>query len=255
MAFNVFAKKKSSFSRIVSRFITLYSLPVACFATTDDMQLIDRLWVDRSEVTINQFARFVEATGTVTQAEQSGGGSVYDGGWQRMPGWHWRAPFGAEADDRLPAVHITFDEAEAYCHWADKRLPTEAEWRRVAYTELRPKPTGDFETNTTYPYPTGETSIGANCLDECGDVAALDFSDKLSRGTGPALAASTRQGVNGLYDMGANVWEWVDLGDSSQQGTLGGSWWYGRAQMHRDHSATKSRDMAAVYIGFRCVRD
>lgn len=219
------------------------------------MQLVDELWVDRSEVTIDQFEGFVQATGTITQAEQSGGGSVYDGGWKSMPGWNWRTPFGIEADARLPAVHVTFDEAQAYCSWAGKRLPTDAEWRRVAYTESRPTPTDGFKTNTTYPYPTGDSAIGANCLNECGDVPAQDFTDKLSRGTGPAVAGSTRQGVNGLYEMGANVWEWVQTGSGAEQGTLGGSWWYGRAQMHREHRASKPRDMAAVYIGFRCVRE
>ena len=77
----------------------------------------------------------------------------------------------------------------------------------------------------------------------------------LSRGVGHAPAGSTRPGVNGLYDMGANVWEWVRSGDGASQGTLGGSWWYGQAQMRNGHRASKPRDMAVVYIGFRCVKD
>jgi formylglycine-generating enzyme required for sulfatase activity len=55
--------------------------------------------------------------------------------------------------------------------------------------------------------------------------------------------------------MGANVWEWVDTGDGEYKRTRGGSWWYGAQQMRRDHIASKPRDMAVVYIGFRCAKD
>ena len=48
-------------------------------------------------------------------------------------------------------------------------------------------------------------------------------SHVLDRGIGPAPVGSTRRGVNGLYDMGANVWEWVDSGEGEQKATAGGS--------------------------------
>jgi formylglycine-generating enzyme required for sulfatase activity len=64
-------------------------------------------------------------------------------------------------------------------------------------------------------------------------------------------------GVNGLYDMGGNAWEWVDEppGHSASKRTRGGSWWYGEAQMRADHLASKDGGFSAVYIGFRCVRN
>ena len=68
-----------------------------------------------------------------------------------------------------------------------------------------------------------------------------------------ARVGTTSAGVNGFYDMGANVWEWVDIPDKLNKGTRGGSWWYGARQMKADYNATKPRDMAVVYIGFRCV--
>ena len=67
-------------------------------------------------------------------------------------------------------------------------------------------------------------------------------------------SSMTLPGVNGLYDMGANVWEWVDIQQDGHKGTRGGSWWCGAAQMTADYRATKPRDMAVVYIGFRCAK-
>jgi sulfatase modifying factor 1 len=75
----------------------------------------------------------------------------------------------------------------------------------------------------------------------------------LMRGHGHARVGTTKQGINGLYDMGANVWEWALISpEDQQQATMGGSWWYGSEQMKADYGATKPREMAVVYIGFRC---
>lgn len=220
-----------------------------------DMVSLGKLSIDKTEVTIGQFSEFVLETGYETKAEREGGGLVFAGGWEQKEGWNWRSPYGVPAFDDEPAVHITFDEAVAYCRWAGKRLPTEVEWISVAYTEQRDEPTGSFVKNRTYPYPTGNSPAGANCLNECGPSKAIDYSSYLNRGIGHARVGTTRVGINGLYDMGSNVWEWVDIEDENSKGIRGGSWWYGRAQMQADYKATKPRDMAVVYIGFRCARD
>ena len=211
------------------------------------------LMFDQTEVTIGAFENFVRATGTVKQAERDGGGLVYAGGWEQKAGWTWLTPYGQAAHPDEPAVHVTFDEAAQYCKWAGKRLPTGEEWIIAAYNEQRPKPPQPFTRGQTYQYPTGDTPEGANCLGDCGDAPAINYSSKLSCGTGHARAGTTSAGVNGLYDMGANVWEWVDIPDKLNKGTRGGSWWYGARQMKADYKATKPRDMAVVYIGFRCV--
>ena len=220
-----------------------------------EMQPISHFSIDRTEVTIGQFAQFIKATGFVTKAERDGGGLVYEAGWEQKSGWVWRSPYGQQAADEEPAVHVTFDEAQAYCRWAGKRLPIEQEWIEAAYTERRSSPPSPFGQERTYPYPTGESPEGANCLDDCGPSPAIDYSAVLNRGRGHAKAGTTRAGVNGLFDMGANVWEWVENGDDRQKGTRGGSWWYGSTHMQADYDATKPRDMAVVYIGFRCVKD
>ncbi|MBO9419526.1 formylglycine-generating enzyme family protein [Labrenzia sp. R4_2] len=223
-------------------------------AKAEEMVNIGSFEIDRTEVTIGAFREFIDATNTTTSAEIAGGGEVYESGWVQKPGWTWRTPFGLPALDTEPAVHVTFEEASAYCGWRGKRLPTDAEWGEAAYTERRISPPAPFEPGVTYPYPTGKSPEGANCLEGCGASPALDVSAVLRRGTGHAPAGTTRPGVNGLYDMGANVWEWTENGAGGQKTTRGGSWWYGPRQMHRDHIAKKSAGTAVVYIGFRCAR-
>ena len=76
-----------------------------------------------------------------------------------------------------------------------------------------------------------------------------------SRGKGHAEVATTKRGVNGLFDMGGNAWEWVDSGSGSEKRTRGGSWWYGAASMVDAHNQNKPANMSALYIGFRCAKD
>jgi sulfatase modifying factor 1 len=232
--------------------LLIAAMPSLAFA--EEMQRVGAFFIDRTEVTVGAFRRFAAATGTVTAAEKRGGGLVYAAGWTQKPGWTWAAPFGTPAGDGEPAVHVTFDEASAYCAWAGKRLPTDAEWRLAAYTEHRETPPPPFRRGITYRYPTGDSPAGANCLDDCGPTPAIDYSSRLERGVGHAPAGATRLGVNGLHDMGANVWEWTEDGGETEKGTRGGSWWYGAATMRADNRATKPRDMAVVYIGFRCAK-
>ena len=236
---------------------SLIATPVA-WAQPDGMQPIRGFAIDRHEVSIAQFGAYVQSTGIVTAAEQAGGGLTYEGGWAQRKGWTWRNPYGLPANGREPAVHITFQEAKAFCQWAGKRLPSDAEWMEAAYTERRTEPPAEFMTGRSYLYPTGESPQGANCLGDCGaapTLAAYPNPTFTSRGRGHALTGTTRVGVNGLWDMGGNVWEWTDdgKGGSGARPTRGGSWWYGEDQMRRDHLQTKPEDTAVVYLGFRCA--
>ncbi len=116
------------------------------------------------------------------------------------------------------------------------RLPTFDEWKAAAYTESRASPTDGFVRGRTYVYPVGDSPSGMN-------VGA----------TRHVAVGVTRRGVNGLYDMGANVWEWVADRRDGDALTAGGSWWYGPAQTMASGAQWKAAAFHAVYIGFRCA--
>jgi len=210
--------------------------------------------MDVHEVSVGQFRQFAQATGMVTRAEREGGGMIYGFGWEQRKGWTWQAPYGAPASDDEPAVHLTFDEAKAACLFFGKRLPTDAEWTSAAYLEQRANPPAPLVRGVRYPYPNGPTAMGSHCLAGCLDRKGLAPTGTLDRGTGHVAVRTTQPGVNGLYDMGGNVWEWVDGGKGDQRITRGGSWWYGPERQREDDLATKPRDTRVAYIGFRCFK-
>jgi formylglycine-generating enzyme len=226
-----------------------------------DWQPISNFSIAKTETTVGQFRRFVAATQFVTRAEKNGGGEIYENGWVKKVGWNWQTPFGdgKRAADDEPAAHIAFNEAQAFCRWAGGALPTDAQWVEAAYTERRANPAAPFVRGKTFAFPTGDSPTGAQCLGDCGAAAktrAINHGANLMRGDGHAHVGTSAQGVNGLYDMGGNLWEWVDepRGTSAEKRTRGGSWWYGAAQMKADYLQSKPVETTVGYIGFRCVK-
>lgn len=220
-----------------------------------DQRRVGGLIWDAHEFTVGQFKAFVAATKTVTRAEREGGGYIYASGWEQRSGWNWRTPFGRPAADNEPAVHITFDEAQAACRWAGGRLPTDAEWTSAAYLEQRPNPPSGFVSGRRYPFPNGDSAAASHCLSGCGRYSGLAPAGSLDRGLGHVAVGTTPPGVNGLIDMGGNVWEWVDTGSGGERITRGASWWYGPERQREGDVATKPVETRVAYIGFRCVRD
>jgi formylglycine-generating enzyme required for sulfatase activity len=254
---------KARFASVLALLLCSAAGPAGAQAQIDWV-LVGNYRIARTETTIGQFRRFVDATGVVTLAERRGGGEVYEAGWVQKQGWTWSAPFGPgyRPQDDEPAVHLAYDEAQAFCRWAGGRLPTDEEWLGAAYVERRKTPPAPFVSGRRYAFPQGDTPSGAQCLGDCGPqdrTRAVPHGVALARGYGHSRVGSTPPGVNGLYDMGGNAWEWVDEPRTAvgvaEKRTRGGSWWYGARQMQADYLQSKPKDTAVVYIGFRCARD
>ena len=232
---------------------------------------LDDYWIDRTEVTNAMFARFVDETGYLTDAEKDGLGTVFDSStqdWSEIQGANWRHPRGPESSlDGLadhPVVQVSWNDAVAYCEWAGKRLPSEAEWEKAARgTDGRTNPWGEQE-------PTGELS---NFADRNLEV---DWSDKnVDDGyqfTAPVGSYPAGASPFGALDMEGNVWEWVadwyndgyyaQSPSENPQGpasgdyrVLRGSSWYDAAS--RFQAADRFRNAPFNLndaFGFRCAR-
>jgi formylglycine-generating enzyme required for sulfatase activity len=163
---------------------------------------LDAFWIDQTEVTNAMFAEFVSATHYRTDAEKKGNSYVYQPSaddFTKKSGANWQHPHGPGSDlkdlEQYPVVQVSWNDARAYCKWAGRRLPTEAEWEKAARgTDGRLHPWGDQEwagnlanfmdkqLNPDYPvddgyagiapvgnYPDGASPFGV--LDMVGNVA------------------------------------------------------------------------------------
>ena len=199
---------------------------------------VDGFFMDATEVTNAQFKKFVEATGYVTLAEKPidweemkkslpegtpkpndslllPGSLVfnetiqtvrnlqdYQQWWIWMTGANWRHPQGKntsiEGKDNYPVVHVTIEDALAYCKWANRTLPTEAQWELAAMGNLE---------NTIYSWGNSENEIEKKANTWQGNFPVSNTSED-----GYSLLAPVKSfppNSIGIYDIAGNVWEYT----------------------------------------------
>jgi len=243
--------------------------------------------IDRHPVTNALFAKFVQATGYRTDAERFGWSFVF---WAHLPkarlrelvedtvaaapwwckvsGVRWNAPEGPGSDVSRrgdhPVVHVSWEDAMAFCAWSGERLPTEAEWEYAARGGLEQKlyPWGDKLR------PGGEH----RCNIWQGEFPRVDTAEDGYAGTCP-VDAFPANGF-GLYSTTGNTWEWCsDWFDAEFQRRAdrtnprgpddgiarvmkGGSFLCHKSYCNRYRVAARSSntpDSSTSNIGFRCA--
>ncbi len=169
----------------------------------------------RTEVTVGQWRRFVQATGHVTEAERNVGSQGCwawedsDGKWDWRAGRSWRDP-GFAQDDSHPVVCVSWNDVQAYVQWLNRstgqtyRLPSEAEWEYAARAGAQSsRPWGDDPNQACRWANVADQSRGPggrtwNLRHECND--GFWFT---------APVGTYGRSAFGLHDMIGNVWEWT----------------------------------------------
>lgn len=248
---------------------------------------IDDFFMDVHEVSNAEFQLFVLANKYVTEAEKFGDSFVLDGElsddvrstlnnavaaapwWVPVKGADWRHPEGPDSNisDRMehPVVHVSWNDASAYCEWMNKRLPTEAEWERAcrAGKQERLYPWGNkFTPNEKHRANTWQGSFPNTDTGEDGYVGRCPVTAFPPNGYG-------------LQNIVGNVWEWTadwwrvshspsyqknPKGPAAGQDKVkkGGSYMCTKEYCYRYRCAARSQntpDSSAGNLGFRCAAD
>lgn len=248
---------------------------------------VDPFYIDIHHVTNAEFEAFIEDTGYVTDAERYGWSFVFQNfvdektaKWaprvQQTPWWvkvddaRWKWPEGrgSHVGSRQdhPVVHVSWNDAQAYCEWAGLRLPTEAEWEYAARGGLRQK---------TFPWGDELHPDGTHmCNIWQGNFPEENTVEDGYRGTAPVKSFPPND--YGLYEVAGNAWEWCNdwfspdfhvdgprenptgPADGEAKVMRGGSYLCHRSYCNRYRVAARSAntpDSTTGNLSFRCAAD
>jgi formylglycine-generating enzyme required for sulfatase activity len=236
---------------------------------------LDEFWIDETAVTNQGFARFVDATDYITEAELTGwsfvptfllsqqdeqylvGQSADTPWWVGVTAANWRQPLGPSSSIKdiqsHPVTHISWNDANAFAQWIGKRLPTEAEWEKAARGGLE---------NSLYAWGDDLLVDGQHmCNIWQGDFPTFNSAQDGYLGTAPA--DSFEPNGFGLYNVCGNVWEWTadswkssDFADNKV--IKGGSFMCHDSYCNRYRLSARTshpKNGFTAHIGFRCAAD
>jgi formylglycine-generating enzyme required for sulfatase activity len=205
---------------------------------------LDAYWIDQTEVTNEMYARCI-ASGTCDPPVSSESATRQD-------------YFGDPQYDDFPVIYVTWEDAGAYCSWAGRRLPTEAEWEKAA--------SWDPQNQVKFTYPWGNSPNDCN-LSNFPDGSKFCVGD-----TTAVDAYPDGKSPYGALDMIGNVWEWVSDwyapryywslpdGVRNPAGPSSGEYRVVRGGDFEADSYTHAADRdfgedgPAYFLGFRCAR-
>lgn len=249
---------------------------------------LDPFLIGKFTVTNDVFARFVSETGYKTDAQRFGWSFVFWAHipnaqfdqlvqdtvaaapwWCKVPGANWKAPEGPGSDirarGRFPVVHVSWNDAQAFCQWSGQRLPTEAEWEYAARGGLEQK---------LYPWGDKLRPKGKHlCNIWQGDFPHEDTGEDGFTGSCP-VDAFPPNGFD-LYSVTGNTWEWCadwfsaerdltattnPLGPEAGEARVmkGGSFLCHKSYCNRYRVAARSfnaPDSSTSHMSFRCAAD
>jgi formylglycine-generating enzyme required for sulfatase activity len=238
---------------------------------------LSAFYLAKYEVTNQRFEQFAQQTSYRTTAEQEGKAWAITaiGKPEEVSGAHWRKPEGGATvfdsnREEHPVVSVSWEDAQAYCRWAGKRLPTEAEFEYATRAGAETK------------YWWGNGNPGSRRVANIGDESLKrQYSDwPLPIMTGyddgsvrTAPVGSFEANPFGLYDMTGNVWEWTSdrydkqyYGNSPRKDPMGqsngdfrvlrgGSWTNSPDEVRSANRTRHSPTYRFGPFGFRCAQD